>query len=123
MALTIVQRDIDGTEVDAIVIDGTAGTERIIITEYLQPIDIEYLTTASDSAGADMAAKLAATTLPNGQNAYTMYESTIVNTAAYSARVAAAKITNNPASLDSRVTANEVAIADLDARVTVLETP
>ena len=80
MALEEVKRTIGGIEKDAYVVTGTGATEEIILKETLLPIDIQFLALASEATGADLKAKMVATTLPNGMNAYTQFEQTIVLT-------------------------------------------
>lgn len=80
MALEEVKRTIGVVEKDAYVVTGTGATEEIILKETLLPIDIQFLTLASEATGADLKAKMVATTLPNGMNAYTQFEQTIVLT-------------------------------------------
>lgn len=77
MALEEVKRTIGGVEKDAYVVTGTGATEEIILKETLLPIDIQFLTLASEATGTDLKAKMVATTLPNGMNAYAQFEQTI----------------------------------------------
>lgn len=113
MAISFVQRTIGGVAKDALVVTGTAETEQVILKEGLMTVDLEFLALVDLSAGADLAAKLAATTLPNGRNAADIFASRIALTVDLDTKATRVKLGDDVVAaieaLDARVAALEVA--------------
>jgi len=129
MAVTFVPRTIGGLSRDVFVVDvNLAGDDddEIILEQDCLPVDIEFLKLVDASAGATFTDKLTAFTLPNGVNALEFFSPRIfvqsVLAAKYEKVTASQDVPEQIVALDARVTANEAAIVDLDARVVVLET-
>lgn len=125
MAIPVATRTFNGVDKECIVIEGTAGTEVVILSESLMAIDDEWMalidaTTIDGVPSPTWKQKMQARTLPNGQKAYTFYSRVMYNTVALQT---AATLAGLKRSLDvaTAISALQTAVADLDDRVTVLE--
>jgi hypothetical protein len=118
MALSVVTVQIAGVGKEAVEVTPTPS-QTVILDEFLQTIDYTYLNLADAETGATLLEKLEATTLPNGMNAFALYESMIVDPVLYSAKVEANKLRLDPA---TAIAALQVDVADHEDRIVALET-
>lgn len=103
--------DINGKDVDVIIVDDTGDDTVVIPRGRLAVFDIEQLTKidAIEEIGANedptFVEKLESYTLPNGQNAFTFYEEFMVELNAYRERLAGLR--RRPVATQTTFTAGE----------------
>ena len=116
MAVSYSNVTIGGVSKEAIIVDGTGETERVILRDQLSTYDETQMDLISESTGASFFEKMENTTLSNGQTADVQYANFINLTDDLDARASRRGFDAYQADLDQ-----QAILDDHEARITTLE--